>query len=215
LVAIAEHVSNDLVSRVARDNPNRFVPVGSINPAASDTTEQVARSVSELAQLGFAGLKLHPRLNRYDPLDDRCLAAIRAAEKHGLVVFVDTLFRQPNRVTRHPVDIVDKIANHCPQAKCVLLHGGGPCLLEMSQLVCLHANLILDLSFTLLRYQGSSLDQDIGYLCEHLDRRLIVGSDFPEYLPSQALERILQLTAALPAEKRENILFRNLQTLFL
>jgi predicted TIM-barrel fold metal-dependent hydrolase len=127
---------------------------------------------------------------------------------------LDTFFRQRNRPTRHPADVIDLIAVACRNTNVVLLHGAGPHLLELFELVRMHAHLTADLSFTMLRYQGSSLDQDIQFLCSRLDQRVTVGSDFPEYTPTEALQRFRAMTQNLPEEKRENILWRNLDRLF-
>jgi predicted TIM-barrel fold metal-dependent hydrolase len=212
LVAIAGVVSNEHVLEVTVAHPGRFVPIGSINPTTYD--DEIDRVVRELAQQGFAGLKLHPRLNAYDPLDLRCLDAIDTAGRHGLVLFLDTFFRQPDRPTRHALDVIDVIAQQCPHTQIVLLHGTGPSLLEATELVRVHRNLTLDVSFTLLKYQGSSLDLDLGYVFSRLDQRVIVGSDFPEFLPSAALGRVRELTQHLPEEKQRNICFENLSRLF-
>ncbi len=110
--------------------------------------------------------------------------------------------------------MVDAIATTCTETRIVLLHGGGAHLLGMFEMVRMHAHLLLDLSFTLLRYAGSSLDVDMRFLCNTLDQRLTVGSDFPEYTPSAALERIVELSNGLPLAKCENVLFRNLENLF-
>jgi len=214
LVAIADHADNETVVQCARLFPDRFVPIGSINPCAMADSQEVEAAVADLARRGFAGLKLHARLNQYDPLDPRSLTAMDAAGRHGLVLFLCTLFRQRGRALPGAADIVDQIANRCGNTKIVLLHGGGASALDLFELVRMHAHLVLDLSFTMLRYAGSSLDLDISFLCRELDQRLTVGSDFPEYTPTEALERVLKLTAELPSEKRENILWRNLDNLF-
>jgi len=214
LVAIAGLIDNQTVLDAARQHPGRFVPIGSINPTACGDERAVDRSIAELADAGFAGLKLHPRLNGYDPLDEQVVTAIRAAGEHKLVVFLDTLFRQPGRATLNALDVVDTLAVRCPSSSLVLLHGGGPHVLAMSEVVAAHANLTLDISFTALRYAGSSVDDDLRYLLRTFDRRMIAGSDFPEYVPTQIRERIESLADGLPAEKRENVLFGNLSKLF-
>jgi len=214
LVSIADYQDNETLARVARTHPKRFVPIAGLNPGSLQHLSEVESEVAKLASQGFPGIKLHPRLNSYDPLDERCLAAIHAAGRKGLVVFLDTLFRQKRVSTRHPADVVDNIATQCGETQILLLHGGGAHLLEMFEIVRLHSHLILDVSFTLLRYTGSSVDPDIRFLCERLDQRLTVGSDFPEYLPSEALKRITELTDGLAPQKKENIFFYNLENLF-
>ena len=61
----------------------------------------------------------------------------------------------------------------------------------------MHPQLIVDVSFTIMRYAGSSIDRDLRFLAEQLDQRMSVGSDFPEYTPAETLARFDALTAAL------------------
>lgn len=213
LVAISGYQDNATVAAMARDHPDLFVPIAGFNPVHFDRC-QIPEAVASLAKQGFAGIKLHPRLNNYDPVDARALATIEVAGRYGMVVFLDTLFRQRNIPTRHPADVIDIIAHHCGDTRIILLHGGGGHLIEMFEMVRMHANLTLDLSFTLLRYAGSSIDLDIRFLCRALDQRLTVGSDFPEHSPLEARERIMSLADGLARDKLENILFRNLDALF-
>ncbi len=214
LVAIADYVDNNTVARFAAEHPDRFVPVGSINPVSYATPSEAAAAVAHLKTEGFRGLKLHPRLNGYNPLDEKAISAVRAAGEEGLVLFLDTLFRQPAVATRHPADLIDELATRCPTTTIILLHGGGSALLQVADVVCAHPNLILDLSFTLIRYQGSSLDADIRYVLRTFDRRTIVGSDFPEMTPMQMLARFADFANDLTDEKRANVLHDNLAKLF-
>lgn len=214
LVAIAGHVDNQWVMEHSGRSQGRLVPVGSINPAEYSTSTGAEAAVQELFEQGFRGLKLHPRLGDYDPLDERNLAAIEAACDVGLVVFLDTLFRQPRRLTRHASDVIDQVAQISTSGRVVLLHGGGPAMLEVFDLVRMHTHLVLDLSFSLMRYAGSSLDADMQFIFQQLDQRVTIGSDMPEYTPTQALARFEALTVGLGDEKRQNILWRNLEMLF-
>lgn len=214
LVAIAGHASNESVESVTRKHPDRFVPVGSIDPGSCADPVEVDRQIASLARRGFLGLKLHPRLNGYDPLHENCLAAIEAAGRYGLVVFLCTLFRQRDMATRHPTDIVDIIATENRDVQTVLLHGTGAMPLSLFEMVRMHSQLILDVSFTIMRYAGSSVDQDLRFIFRGLDQRVTVGSDFPEYTPGEAMHRFEALSDGLPTDKIENIRFRNLERLF-
>jgi hypothetical protein len=75
--------------------------------------------------------------------------------------------------------------------------------------------LTLDLSFTLLRYAGSSLDADIRWVMGRFDQRIVLGSDMPEYTPANAFERAERLAEGLAADKLANMAHRNLDRLFL
>lgn len=214
LVAIAGYASNEDVERVTRAHPGRFIPVGSINPGRCADPVDVDRQVDDLAKRGFLGLKLHSRLNGYDPLSENCLAAIESAGRHGLVVFLCTYFRQRDIATRHPTDIIDVVATENRDVRVVLLHGTGAMLLSLFEMVRMHPQLILDTSFTIMRYAGSSVDQDLRFTFQGLDQRVTIGSDFPEYTPIETARRFEALSEGIPTDKIENIMFRNLERLF-
>jgi predicted TIM-barrel fold metal-dependent hydrolase len=214
LVGLAGVVDHDYLMECARSAPGRFVPVAGVDPGRYADVDGSDATVDAVARAGFRALKLHPRLNGYDPLDPRCIATIREAARRGLVVFLDTLFRQRGRPTAHAADVVDRLANACPDVRMVLLHSGGAALMEVAEVARLHPGLMLDLSFTLLRYAGTSLDSDIRWTMRNLDQRVVIGSDMPEYTPADAFSRAEQLAEGLPVEKWTNIAHLNLDRLF-
>lgn len=215
LVAIADYVDNDVILASARAWPERFVPVAGVNPRLLATTRRVEAVVRQVRAAGFLGIKLHPRLNGYDPLDPKCIAAVEAAGEQGLVVFLDTLFRRRGLATRHAPDVIDHIAAACPDTRIVLLHGTGPTMMELYEIVRCQDNLLLDLSYTLMRYRGSSrLDADMRFLFESTDQLVTVGSDFPEYSVQATVERLDELTRGLAPHRLDNITHRNLERWF-
>ncbi len=215
LVAIADYVDNEVIIESARSHPTRFVPIAGFNPRVMATTRRVEAAVKQIKAQGFAGIKLHPRLNGYDPLDGKCVASIDAAGEQGLVVFLDTLFRRPGLATRHAPDVIDHLAAACPDTRMVLLHGTGPTMMELYEIVRCQDHLLLDLSYTLMRYRGSSrLDADMSFLMQSTDQLVTVGSDFPEYSVQATVSRIEELTRGMEAHRLENVTFRNLERLF-
>lgn len=215
LVTIADHGDNDVTLAAARAYPARFIPIAGLNPRPLPTLRRIEAVVAKIAAQGFAGIKLHPRLNGYDPLDAKCVAVIEAAGAHNLVIFLDTLFRQRGLATRHAPDVIDYLAAACPDTRIVLLHGSGPTMMELYEIVRCNNNLLLDLSFTIMRYRGSDrLDADMHFLFKTTDQLITIGSDFPEYMPSQILERFDQLTIGIENHRLENIRYRNLEKLF-
>lgn len=211
LVNIAGYSSNDELASIALDHPELFVPIAGFDPSRHSEPSEIDRAMEELADRQFAGVKLHPRLNNYDPMDERCFRAIVAAGKNDLVVFLDTLFRQRTHPIDHPANIIDRIAFACDDTRIVLLHGGASSMLDLYEIVRMRENLLIDTSFTLNRYAGSSLDDDMRFLFRTLDLRTTVGSDFPEYSLIETKERVTKLIDDLPAAKSENILSRNLE----
>ncbi len=214
LVGLAGIVDNQYILECANASNDRLVPIAGVDPSRCADDGAIVDEVARVARDGFAGIKLHPRLNGYDPVGSQCVRAIRAASEHRMTVFLDTLFRQQPHSTSYAADIVDRIAHECAGASIVLLHGGGAALLDVAEVVRLHATLMLDLSFTLLRYAGSSLDADIRWAMGRLDQRIVIGSDMPEYTPTEAFARAEQLADGLAAEKWANMAHGNLERLF-
>src|SRR6185503_12404899 len=99
-----------------------------------------------------------------------------------------------------------------PGSKVVLVHGGDVQALRYAELVHYNPNLLLDLSYTLLKYRGSSLDADMHYLFRALDRRTCIGVDHPEFTHRALRERFDELASGLPEEKANNIAHRNLES---
>ncbi len=214
LVSIADYVDNEVIIESARAYPERFVPIAGLNPRLMPTLRRVEATVKQIAAQGFAGIKLHPRLNDYDPLDAKCIAVIEAAAEHGLVILLDTLFRRRGLATTNAADTIDYLANACPDTRMLLLHAAGPAMLDLFEIVRANPHLMLDFSFTIMRYAGSRVDDDMRYLFSSTDQLITIGSDFPEYPPARILERFRTLSEGIAADRIENILYRNLERLF-
>ena len=215
LVSIADYVDNEVIIESARAHPQRFVPIAGLNPRLLPTTRRIEAVLRQLKAQGFAGIKLHPRLNGYDPLDPKCIAAIDAAGQLGLVVLLDTLFRQRGLATKHAPDVIDYLAAACPETKILLLHGTGSTMMELYEVVRCNDNLMLDLSFTMMRYRGNSrLDADMNFLFKSTDQLVTIGSDFPECTPATMLERFAELAQGVEPHRIDNISHRNLERLF-
>jgi predicted TIM-barrel fold metal-dependent hydrolase len=214
LAGRAGAADNVYVIECAKASAGRFVPVAGLNAAEVSDVTSSSVEVAALARGGFAGILLNARMNGFDPLSHKCVQAVRAASQHGLVVFLDTLFRQRAHATPSAADVVDRLIHLCPGARIVLLHGGGPSLLEMAEVVRANPSLVIDLSFSLMQYEGSSIDLDIRWLMQQLDERLVVGSAMPEFTPGQAFARAQALAEGLTADRWANISHRNLDRLF-
>jgi predicted TIM-barrel fold metal-dependent hydrolase len=214
LIGLPGIVDNAFVLECAAGSAGRLVPIAGVDPCGVDAGSSIVRQMNAFTAAGFRGIKLHPRLGGYDPLDGRVGEAIHAASDAGLVVFIDTLFRQRGRRTGSAVDIIESLAIQCPAATMILLHGGGVELFEVAQVVRLHSNLVLDLSYTLLEFSGSSVELDLAWVLGHLDRRVVIGSDMPEFTPDQVFGRLDELMRDLPEIKRTNVAYGNLERLF-
>jgi predicted TIM-barrel fold metal-dependent hydrolase len=217
VVGLAGHITNEYVLEVCQRWEKRLIPCGSFNPVSYDSPQDAANTFRRtFINAPFPFIKLHPRLNGYSLQDPRLLAILDVAAELMCfrAVYLDSLIYNPAVSTeKHPVDALREIAVRNPQLTFVFLHGAGTNLLHLFEAVKQCANVIIDISFTMHYYAGSSLENDIRYLLRRFDRRLVMGSDFPEYTPVETLSAFDRLSDGLPEEKRHNILGRNLASL--
>jgi predicted TIM-barrel fold metal-dependent hydrolase len=173
---------------------------------------EVEGQLAALLAMGYRAVKIHPRLSGLSVRDPRFAQTLRMAATADLVVFhCGYQFAADNLL--HPVDplpwLLEAVAG-APALRMVLLHGGTVEMLRYAESIRMHPNVLLDLSHTLQRYEGSSLDQDISYLFRTFDRRICIGTDYPDYEPAQVRVRFETLANGLPQEKCENIGWKNI-----
>ena len=63
------YTSNEYVAKLVKNNPNKFIGVGSINP--SKNMSYVKEKLKEIDKLGMAGVKLIPTLQFFNPLKEK------------------------------------------------------------------------------------------------------------------------------------------------
>lgn len=214
VVALAGHIENKFVLNVCQRHPDRLVPCASFNPAAYRNLADLRKDLrAQLAGHEYKALKLHPRLNRYDPLDPRCLEALDevASLEKPFPIWLDALFYFRGGQLRKPVvDTIHELVGRFPSLTFVLLHGGGSWILQVAEAIRDCPNAFLDLSFTMTRYKSSSLGADFRYILENFDRRVVFGSDFPEVSIESALETFREFASGVSPDKCTNILGGNL-----
>ena len=214
VVALAGHIENSFVLNVCQRHPDRLVPCASFNPVAhSDIKKGIIELRAELRDSPYRALKLHPRLNRYDPLDPRCLAVLEelASWERPLPIWLDTLFYfRGAQLQKPPVDSIHQLVGQFPALQFVLLHGGGTWMMHVAEAIRDCPNAFMDISYTLQRYASTSIVSDLRYVLSSLDQRVIFGSDFPEIGIPTALETFRRVAEGIPAEKCTNVLGRNL-----
>jgi predicted TIM-barrel fold metal-dependent hydrolase len=182
-------------------------PVAYIDPKEPCSIEQFIK----LKKQGYIGIKLHPRLSDFSLSDSRLIPIIKQAHQVGLIIFLCTYFydRTQTSAKNNIESLVSLLASFTDE-KIILLHSGAIRVLELVELTRAFKNILLDISFTLVKYEGSSLDVDIKYLFQTFDRRICIGSDFPEFSQVKMRERFEYFAKDIAAEKLENIAYKNI-----
>jgi predicted TIM-barrel fold metal-dependent hydrolase len=164
-----------------------------------------------LKTMGFVGVHAHPRACGVGPDKSSFHALLRAAAAADLPVFY-CAYPYADVDLGLPVDPLPALAEalrQAPGVRMVLLHGGAAEVLRYAEFARANPRVLLDLSFTMMRY-GTALDAQLAYVLSTLDRRVCIGTDAPEYSPADVRARFEALTIGLPANKRLNIAGRSL-----
>jgi len=187
----------------------RLVPIAGFNPVH---TGSIAHEMQRLRALGYRAIKVHPRFTGLELASPTLGQIFASAAEHELLIFFCTY--QHCGIEGYPSEdpfySLVRALKAAPKAKVVLLHGGDVQLLRYAELVRFNANLILDLSLTIMKYAGSSLDADLSFLFQKFDGRICIGSDHPEYSHQQLRSRFEDLASGIGRGKAEDIAFRNI-----
>jgi len=184
--------------------------------AAMDTREDdYETELNLISKLGFTAIKIHPRLSRLDYEKNRLPELFRACNKRGLKILYCTYAhcRVADYPHTDPFYALVRALSAEPETPVMLMHGGDIELMKYAELVRHNPSLLLDLSMTMMKYRGSSLDSDLVFLFRLFDRRICMGTDHPEWTHSALKQRFEELfrLADITEEKQENIAHANLE----
>lgn len=207
-MADLENYEHEAFFKKCQTYPN-LIPIAGFNPIKSKNIEN---ELIHIAQLGFKGIKIHPRFSKITLTKFDLSSTFQKAAELNLPVFYCTYMHcgLAHYPSQDPFYNLVELLKKAPNTKVILVHGGDVQVLRYAELVRFNTNLLLDLSLTILKYEGSSVDADIQFLFKKFDRRICIGTDFPEYSPQQLRERFEHFSKDLFLEKKENIAWRNL-----
>lgn len=199
---------------IAKKYNDKFIPIAPIEFNSDTSLEELEIQISNYKDLGFRGIKIHPRFLNTNLADNKIIDSIKLAGKYDLVSLLCTVHRAPSKPLKRPLhDVIHEICDETQNSKTILLHGGYYDLLATSEVIRNFENTLLDLSATLIRFQDTHILTDIRYLFKTFDRRLCIGSDFPEFTIEDVLKIIKNkviINNSIDKQKLENIYFNNL-----
>ena len=202
------------VSRALLTHKLRLSGFINVNPCDADAGEQLRRGVQEL---GFIGLKLHPRLQKYSIEDVRTAKLVKFAGELKVPVLIDA-FPDGNWLMQkfNPLSFAD-LAKSCPLTRIIIAHMGGHHVLDFMMLAKRIPNIHFDTSYSLLYYAGSSVPQDMVYAMRSMRcERIFYGSDYPDRGVEETLVKSVEVLEAfgLKTAEVEKILHGNAREFF-
>lgn len=197
--------SNDFVHKECERHRGRLFPI--YTPEFDVPSETLARMERFLSQRRVVGVKIHPRLQGVNVDDTLVREAIAAAIARDLPIVFDVF---PHGDTLGDERLwpmaYHRLALAFPNGKFVLAHAGGFRAMDAFMVAKSNANVLIDISFTLLYLRNSSAALDVAFLCERLaPGKVLYGSDFPAVRFDDYLNTARQITARLSDEARASL----------
>ena len=169
---------NEFVIRIAA-NDKRFFAV----PMMEDIrTEEIVKWGEELNRMNIRAVKFHPRFCKCGLNSEAFNTLLKICRQFKFLLFVCTVPNYENGLEgSNFVRDLQSIVSKNQDINFVLLHGGYNQILQLSESLRQFENSIIDMSATIIRFKSSSISLDIKYLFETFDKRICLGTDFPEY----------------------------------
>lgn len=203
-VAVTPH-SIPSINRFIKDSveahPDRLRGFAAIHPEA----ENLPELVDEVCAAGLSGFKIHPDMQKF-ALDGPKAMEMFAVLEGRLPVIIHT---GDNRFEFSRPRQMKKVLETFPKMICVCAHlGGWSEWTEAAETLSVYENAYVDTSSSLYALDREEATRVIR--CYSRDR-VLFGTDFPMWNPSEELQRFLAL--GLNEDEQEKILRKNAEDL--
>jgi predicted TIM-barrel fold metal-dependent hydrolase len=166
----------ELSSALAEND--RLFGFANIHPFDKNCNDLLRNAVENL---GYKGLKLHPRLQKYDIRDSRVSDLISFAGQINVPVLIDA-FPDGDWLTMgfNVLDFMN-LARKSSETKIIFAHFGGQHCIDFMMMAKRLPNVYFDCSYSLLYFRGSSVTQNIIYCMQSMRyEKVFYGSDYPD-----------------------------------
>jgi predicted TIM-barrel fold metal-dependent hydrolase len=154
-----------------------FFTFPSINPSEPGALE----TLEEYKRRGAKGLKLHPRIHKYNVEDVACVELVKRAGELYMPVMICTFMDGINIKLGNTAQAYGRLADMVPNTKIALGHAGAHHIIDFMMIAKTNENIYLDLSFSLLYFGNSTIPKDIKYVIQSMrGKRIFWGTDYPD-----------------------------------
>ncbi|WP_127360655.1 amidohydrolase family protein [Actinacidiphila soli] len=189
-VAAAMRASNRWAAETARNNPLVEVLV-SLDPTVL-TRREIVDHLTELADAGVRGVKLHPVAQGLLPNDPRLHAIYDICSDAALVVLSHSGPGHRGDASARPSEF-GPVLGRWPNLRLILAHLGGASWRETAELADTYPQVAFDLS-EIIEWTGAPnapSTTELAELVRHIGAdRVMLGSDFPWYDPVRTADRV-------------------------
>lgn len=193
-------------------NFNCFVPIAGYKPINSRS--KTIKNLKLIKKLGYKAIKIHPRISKINLNENYFKLTVEVCNDLRLPIMLCTYWHTSYLNQSHigMIETLIKSLGNSKIYKIILMHGGNVKILEFAEFVRNNVdNFLLDLSLTLMKYKGSSIDSDLSFLFKNFDERICIGSDSPEWDLRDFKNRFKYFSNDINQIKINNIGFKNLE----
>jgi uncharacterized protein len=188
--AIGLNVTNDLVSDTVKQDPNRIVGFGCVDPNTPTALEEILL----FPKLNLKGLKLAPAYQYFDPWSKNAWELYKIAEELNLPI----LWHQGSTfIASSPLEycrpiLLDRIAREFPRLVMIVAHMGYPWFEETLALCRKHEQVFTDISALASRPFHTAYAFSRAIEVGVFDK-LLFGSDFPFMTTEETLKGLIDI----------------------
>jgi hypothetical protein len=205
VLPLPDVATNEFVQDACARHPGRLI--GLYTPEFGKPAETLTLMQSFLANHDVRGLKIHPR-HQHIRTDTPVVREVLAlAQERNLAVLFDVFPWGPDLddLGIHP-NAYHRLAQEMPDLRMVLAHAGGYKVTEAFLVAKSNPNVYLDISFTPIYFKGSSVANDIRFICGRLPAgRVLYGSDFPHVPMRESINSAGRMASDLDAQSRDEL----------
>lgn len=153
-------------------------------------------------------IKLHPRLSNIQKSNFREIHKM-LSYLYCSTVIIDCFFYGHHLENHIGIELGIYLAEKLPKTNFVLAHAGGFRMLECMLYTRTLPNIYYDISLSCNYLYGASTHIDMIQLLKFNSHRTMYGSDYPDFLPSSAIDNVKALSkGANLSDKQMDAIFR-------
>lgn len=162
-----------------------------VHPELPDAARILRNAIENL---GFIGLKLHPRLQEFSVDGAKTVRLVQIAGEIGIPVLFDAFPDGTHLMLGFSPLRYAELARQCPQTKIIWAHMGGHLVIDFMMLAKRLPNVYMDMSYSLLYYRGSLVPMNMVYAMRSMRfERVFYGSDYPDRPLADSLKSSLEV----------------------
>lgn len=197
--------NNKTIFDTCKKYPLRFIGFATVD------VHNIPKALDEI-QRGFEyfnlkGIKLHPRLQKFKPLDQKVYPIyVKAIEFGWPIVFDGFLQSKDIPITDLFPESYDVLAKQFPDLKIIIAHAGGHRFWDSFFIAKSNPNVYMDISYIFKFFEPlSHIISELKFVVENCDQKIIFGSDFPTTSIDEYLHFVQLSLKDLNPIKKKNV----------